>query len=71
MGGYLSDIKVCPNGSRLCVLGGCADSRVKELNVFVDQLSGAIGVTIEMEFVLPFEKKVGTYVIYTHINDRS
>jgi len=59
MGAYLSDIKVSLDGTRLCVLG---DSRVKELAIAVSTSTSEIRVSVEVEFVLPFESKVGTFV---------
>lgn len=58
MGAYLSDIKASLDGTRLCVLG---DSRVKELAITVSSAQ-EIQVSVEVECVLPFESKVGTFV---------
>lgn len=58
MATYMSDIKVSLDGTRLCVLG---DSRVKELGIAISPNSHTIMVSVEIEFVLPFESKVGTF----------
>jgi hypothetical protein len=58
MASYLSDIKASLDGRRLCVLG---DSRIKELKISVGAKTRAIGVTVEIEFVLPFESRIGTF----------
>lgn len=56
---YMSDLKLSPDGKKLCVLG---DSSVKELSITVDAATQQTVVRCDIEFILPFQADVGTFV---------